>query len=447
MFKKIVIANRGEIALRILRACKELGIPTVALHSTADAEAMHVRLADESVCIGPGPSSKSYLDMVSVLTAAEITGADAIHPGFGFLSENAKFAAMVEDHGITFIGPSSEHILMMGSKAIAKKKAEELGLSVIKGSDGHLESLNQAKDAAQDIGYPVLLKAVAGGGGKGMRVVNSEEDLKSLYEQAQAEALANFSDGRLYMEKYLKKPRHIEFQVLGDKYGNVVCLGDRDCSIQRNHQKIWEEAPSCALTPHQRQEMIEKVNQAMKTLGYCNAGTLEFLYEDGQFYFIEMNTRIQVEHPVTEMVTGIDLVRQQILIAAGEPLTIKQEDVRFYGHAIECRINAENSDNFMPSPGIVEVCLPPGGPFVRVDSALYPGYKIPPYYDSLIAKLITHAPDRPTCLARMERALDEYVITGIDTLIPLHKKLCQDSDVQTGDVHVKWLEQSFFNKR
>jgi acetyl-CoA carboxylase biotin carboxylase subunit len=442
-FRKILIANRGEIALRILRACRELGIATVAVHSTADAEAMHVRLADESVCIGPAPSKDSYLNMAAILSAAEITGAQAIHPGFGFLSENADFARMVHDHGLVFIGPSATHIDVMGSKALAKQTAVTLGLEVIQGSDGQLRDLDHAHTLAQEIGYPVLLKAIAGGGGKGMRVVTCAEDLQPLFEQAEAEALANFGQAGLYMEKFLASPRHIEFQILGDQYGNVICLGERECSIQRNHQKVWEEAPSSVLSPEIRQEMIAKINAAMAKMGYVNAGTLEFLYENGRFYFIEMNTRVQVEHPVTEMITGIDIVRQQILIAAGHPLGFQQKDITFRGHAIECRINAENPYTFMPSPGTVHVCLPPGGPFVRVDSALYPGYRVPPNYDSLLAKLIVHAPDREACIGRLRRALDEYVIEGMQTLIPLHKALCKDPDVIKNNVHVKWLETVF----
>jgi acetyl-CoA carboxylase, biotin carboxylase subunit len=443
MFSKVLIANRGEIALRILRACRQMGIQTVAVHSTADGDAMHVRLADESVCIGPAASSQSYLNAAAILTAAEISGAQAIHPGFGFLSENADFAQMVQDHGLTFIGPSPDHIAVMGSKARAKQKAVELGLSVIEGSDGQLRDVDHARSLAEKLGYPILLKAVAGGGGKGMRVVWKDDELQSLFNNAQAEALASFGEGGLYMEKFLKTPRHIEFQVLGDHHGNVVCLGDRDCSIQRNHQKIWEEAPSCALTEAQRSSMTQLVVKAMTDFGYRNAGTLEFLYENDQFYFIEMNTRIQVEHPVTEMITGIDLVQEQIKIAAGLPLSFTQSDVRLQGHAIECRINAEDPLTFMPSPGKIDVCLPPGGPFVRVDSALYPGYRVPPYYDSLVAKLVVHGPDRASCLARLRGALDEYVISGIKTLIPLHRNLCEHKDVQTGQVHVKWLEQTY----
>ena len=440
MFKKVLIANRGEIALRILRACRELNIATVAVHSTSDSEAMHVRLADESVCIGPGPALKSYLNIPAILSAAEVTGAEAIHPGFGFLSENAQFASMVCAHEINFIGPSPEHIRVMGHKVLAKQKAQELGLETIRGSRDEVASFEEARELARSIGYPVLLKATAGGGGKGMRVVLEEKELKGQLENAQSEAMASFGHDGVYIEKYLKHTRHVEFQILGDQHGNVVCLGDRDCSIQRNHQKIWEEAPCIALSPQERQAMMDVCVQAMQRFGYYNAGTLEFLYEDGQFYFIEMNTRIQVEHPVTEMITGIDIVKEQIKIAAGLPLSFSQKDVVLSGHAIECRINAEHSETFIPSPGKIDAYLAPGGPFVRVDSGLFSGYTIPSLYDSLISKLIVHGHDRQECLARLKRALDEYVITGVHTLIPLHKKLCENPDVQSGNCHVKWLE-------
>lgn len=440
MFKKVLIANRGEIALRILRACRELDIATVAVHSTSDSDAMHVRLADESVCIGPGPALKSYLNIPAILSAAEVTSADAIHPGFGFLSENAQFASMVCDHGISFIGPSPEHIRVMGHKVLAKQKAHELGLETIRGSRDEVSSFEEARELARTIGYPVLLKATAGGGGKGMRVVSEEKELKGQLENAQSEAMASFGHDGVYIEKYLKQPRHVEFQILGDQHGNVVCLGDRDCSIQRNHQKIWEEAPCIALSAQERQTMMDVCVQTMQRFGYYNAGTLEFLYEDGQFYFIEMNTRIQVEHPVTEMITGIDIVKEQIKIAAGLPLSFSQKDVVLRGHAIECRINAEHSETFIPSPGKIDAYLAPGGPSVRVDSGLFSGYTIPPIYDSLISKLIVHGHDRQECLARLKRALDEYVITGVFTLIPLHKKLCENPDVQSGNYHVKWLE-------
>lgn len=440
---KVLIANRGEIALRILRACQELGLKTVAVHSTADAEAMHVRLADESVCIGPPPGLQSYLNIPAILSAAEVTNADAIHPGFGFLSENANFSEMVIAHGMCFIGPKPHHIRTMGQKVVAKQTAINLGLQVITGSDGELESLDHARHLGKQVGYPVLLKATAGGGGKGMRVVWNDSEMVELFPQAVAEAMASFGYGGMYLEKFLQRPRHIEFQILGDLYGHVVCLGDRECSIQRNHQKIWEEAPSSALSPEERSLMMDVCSTAMKEFNYSSLGTLEFLYEEGQFYFIEMNTRIQVEHPVTEMITGLDLVKEQIRVAQGYALSFQQKDVELRGHAIECRINAENSLTFFPSPGVVESYLAPGGPFVRVDSALFAGYRIPPYYDSLISKLIVHGRDRDECLARLRHALNEYVITGVDTLLPLHQKLCAHPDVKSADYHVKWLENTF----
>ncbi|MBM3631772.1 MAG: acetyl-CoA carboxylase biotin carboxylase subunit [Alphaproteobacteria bacterium] len=440
---KVLIANRGEIALRILRACQELGLKTVAVHSTADAEAMHVRLADESVCIGPPPGLQSYLNIPAILSAAEVTNADAIHPGFGFLSENANFAEMVMAHGMCFIGPKPHHIRTMGQKVVAKQTAIHLGLQVITGSDGELESLDHARYLGKHVGYPVLLKATAGGGGKGMRVIWNDAEMVELFPQAQAEAMASFGYAGMYLEKFLQRPRHIEFQILGDLHGHVVCLGDRECSIQRNHQKIWEEAPSSALSPQERFRMMDICVTAMKLFDYSSLGTLEFLYEDGQFYFIEMNTRIQVEHPVTEMITGLDLVKEQIRVAQGYALSFQQHDVELRGHAIECRINAENSVTFCPSPGMVESYLAPGGPFVRVDSALFAGYRIPPYYDSLISKLIVHGQDRDECLARLRHALNEYVITGVDTLLPLHQKLCGHCDVKSGHYHVKWLENTF----
>ena len=442
-FSKVLIANRGEIALRILRACRELGLQTVAVHSTADANAMHVKLADESVCIGPAPARQSYLCIPAILSAADITGADAIHPGFGFLSENAHFAEMVAAHGMTFIGPKPEHIHTMGQKALAKQTAEKLGLTVVQGSDGEVHSAAEALAIAKDIGYPVLLKATAGGGGKGMRIVHHAHDMDALFDQAQSEALANFGYGGMYIEQFLQKPRHIEFQVLGDLFGHVICLGDRECSVQRNHQKIWEEAPASILSSDQRLMMMDKVSRAMTTFGYSSLGTLEFLYENEQFYFIEMNTRVQVEHPVTEMITGVDLVKEQIRIAQGHPLSYAQKDIQLVGHAIECRINAENSFNFRPSPGCVETHIPPGGPFIRVDSALFPGYRVPPHYDSLVSKLIAYGANREESLARMHRALQEYVISGIDTLIPLHLSLCHHPDIVNNDVHVKWIEQVY----
>ena len=443
---KVLIANRGEIALRSMRACKELNLKTVAVHSTADSDAMHVRLADESVCIGPGPSRDSYLNIQNILSAALITGAQAIHPGFGFLSENARFAEMVLSHNLIFIGPHPEHISCMGHKTMAKTKAKELGFPLIEGSDGEVQDFQDVVAIGKNIGYPLLIKASAGGGGKGMRIVYCKEDLKQLFYEAKEEAKANFGQDGVYIEQYLKHPRHIEFQIIGDTYGHVVCLGDRDCSLQRRYQKIWEEAPSCAINEEERQFMMDLCIKAMKTLGYVNAGTLEFLYENGRFYFIEMNTRIQVEHPVTEMITGIDIVKEQILIAMGHPLSFKQEDVIIRGHAIECRINAEDPETFFPSPGTVDIFCAPGGPFVRTDSALFPGYKIPPYYDSLIAKLIAHGKNREECLSRLRRMLDECVITGVKTLLPLHQKLCEDPQVQKGDFYVKWLEEVYFKK-
>lgn len=442
MFKKVLIANRGEIALRILRACKELGLETVVVHSTADSESMAVRLADESVCIGPGPSTESYLNIVAILSAAEVTGAGAIHPGFGFLSENASFAAAVEEHGLTFIGPDAhKHIATMGNKIQAKKMAESLGFQIIPGSSGAVSGLEEARLTAQRTGYPLLIKAVAGGGGKGMRVVHEATQLEAALMAAQAEALQNFKDGSVYIEKLLSRPRHVEFQVLGDRYGQVVCLGERDCSVQRRHQKIWEEAFCPVLLPAERAQAMECVRNAMKKLGYYSSGTVEFLYEAGQFYFIEMNTRLQVEHPITEMITGIDIVKEQIRIAMGEPLSFHQQDIVFRGHAIECRINAEDPISFMPSPGTVENYLPPGGPFVRVDSALFAGCKVPPFYDSLLAKLVVWGNTREEALARLRKALDEYVITGIHTLIPLHRRLCDLPEMQTGDYDIKWLER------
>lgn len=444
-FSKVLIANRGEIALRVLRACRELGLQTVAVHSTADANAMHVKLADESVCIGPAPSRQSYLCIPAILSAADITGADAIHPGFGFLSENAHFAEMVAAHGMTFIGPSPQHIHTMGQKALAKQTAQKLGLMVVQGSDGEVHSAQEALAVANDIGYPVLLKATAGGGGKGMRVVHCAQDVVPLFDQAQSEAMANFGYGGMYVEQFLQKPRHIEFQVLGDLFGHVICLGDRECSVQRNHQKIWEEAPASVLSAEQRHFMMGKVVHAMKEFGYSSLGTLEFLYENGQFYFIEMNTRVQVEHPVTEMITGIDLVKEQIRVAQGLPLAYAQSDITLVGHAIECRINAENPVNFMPSPGCVDTHIPPGGPFIRVDSALFPGYRVPPYYDSLVSKVVAYGTCRQEALDRMHRALQEYIITGIDTLIPLHMLLCRHPDIVNNEVYVKWLEQKYMS--
>jgi acetyl-CoA carboxylase biotin carboxylase subunit len=446
MFDKILIANRGEIALRVHRACHEMGIKTVAIHSTADSDAMHVRLADQAVCIGPPSATESYLNIPAIISAAEITGADAIHPGYGFLSENARFAEIVEEHQIGWIGPSPEHIRMMGDKVEAKRTAARLGLPLVPGSDGPITDLSEAETVAFEIGYPVLVKAASGGGGRGMKVVDSPEKLGTLIAQARAEAKAAFGDDTVYLEKYLGNPRHIEFQVFGDTHGNAVHLGERDCSLQRRHQKVLEEAPSPALNAAQRAEMGEIVRKAIAGLGYRGAGTIEFLYEEGRFYFIEMNTRLQVEHPVTEMITGIDLVREQIRVAAGLPLSVKQEDIRFAGHAIECRINAEDPATFAPSPGKVEHYHAPGGLHVRVDSALYDGYRIPSNYDSLISKLIVYGSGRNDCLMRLRRALEEYIISGPKTTIPLHQALIEDPEFQNGDYTIKWLE-SWLEKR
>ncbi len=441
MFTKILIANRGEIALRVLRACKELGISTVAVHSTADADAMHVRLADESVCIGPAPARDSYLNIPALMAACEITGADAVHPGYGFLSENARFAEILEAHNITFIGPTSDHIRIMGDKIEAKQTAKRLGIPVVPGSDGAVTPKDDAHAIAREIGYPVLVKAAAGGGGRGMKVALTEADLDNALSTARSEAKAAFGDDALYMEKYLAKPRHIEIQVLGDGQGNAIHLGERDCSLQRRHQKVLEEAPSPALNASQRAEIGEIVADAMRKLKYRGVGTVEFLYEDGQFYFIEMNTRLQVEHPVTEMVTGIDLVNEQIRIAAGGTLGLKQEDVLFEGHAIECRINAENPRSFAPSPGTITYYHPPGGLGVRVDSGVYQGYKIPPHYDSLIGKLIVHGRNRVECMMRLRRCLDEFVVDGIQSTIPLFRDLVDNQDIANGQYDIHWLEK------
>ncbi len=441
MFHKILIANRGEIALRVQRACRELGIPTVAVHSTADAEAMHVRLADESVCIGPPPARESYLNIPAILSAAAITGADAIHPGYGFLSENADFAEMVEAHGLTFIGPSPAHIRMMGDKIAAKTAMAALGVPLVPGSDGEVTDLDQARAVAARIGYPVLIKAAAGGGGRGMKVAEDAAALDDAWRMARTEARAAFGNDAVYLEKYLDRPRHIELQILADSHGAVVHLGERDCSLQRRHQKLLEEAPSPALTASQRSALGETVTAALAQLGYRNAGTLEFLYQDGQFAFIEMNTRLQVEHPVTEMVCGIDLVREQIRIATGARLGFTQQDVRFSGHAIECRINAEDPETFMPTPGRISAFHAPGGLGVRVDSALYAGYMVPPFYDSLVAKLIVHAPTRPEAIGRLRRAIEEFAVLGIKTTLPLHRRIVDDPQFQAGDYTIHWLER------
>jgi acetyl-CoA carboxylase biotin carboxylase subunit len=439
--KKLLIANRGEIALRIHRACHEMGIKTVAVHSTADTEAMHVRLADEAICIGPPSATESYLNIPNIISAAEISNADAIHPGYGFLSENAKFADIVEAHDLIFVGPKPEHIRTMGDKVEAKRTAGALGLPLVPGSDGAISDVADAKKLAAEIGYPVIIKAASGGGGRGMKVVNDPESLETQMQQAGSEAKAAFGDATVYMEKYLGNPRHIEFQVFGDGQGNAIHLGERDCSLQRRHQKVLEEAPSPVITPNERERMGGIVARAMADMSYRGAGTIEFLWEEGKFYFIEMNTRLQVEHPVTEAITGLDLVREQIRIAEGHPLTLRQEDVQFRGHAIECRINAEDPRTFAPSPGLVKQYHAPGGMNVRVDSGLYAGYKVPPYYDSMIAKLIVYGTTRQGAIRRLRRALEEFVIEGMKTTIPLHQALIEDPEFLEGQYTIKWLEE------
>ncbi|WP_108883487.1 acetyl-CoA carboxylase biotin carboxylase subunit [Anderseniella sp. Alg231-50] len=441
MFEKVLIANRGEIALRVLRACRELGVQTVAVHSTADATAMHVRLADESVCIGPPSATDSYLNIPAIVAACEITGADAVHPGYGFLSENARFAKILEEHDIAFIGPSAEHISVMGDKIEAKLTAKKLGIPVVPGSDGGVSGFDEARRVAKEIGYPVLIKAAAGGGGRGMKVALSEDEIDTALSTAQTEAKVNFGDDAVYIERYLGTPRHIEVQVFGDGKGNAVYLGERDCSLQRRHQKVWEEALSPALNAAQRKEIGETCSKAMAEMKYSGAGTVEFLYEDGEFFFIEMNTRLQVEHPVTEAITGLDLVQEQLRVASGATLGFRQEDIHFSGHAIECRINAENAETFAPSPGRVIGVHQPGGLGVRVDSGIYAGYSIPPYYDSLIGKLIVHGRDRNECLMRLRRALGEYVIEGIETTIPLFQRLLGETDIIDGEYDIHWLEK------
>ena len=441
MFDKILIANRGEIALRVLRACKELGIATVAVHSTADADAMHVRLADESVCIGPPPARDSYLNIPQILAACEITGADAVHPGYGFLSENARFADILEAHKVTFIGPSAEHIRIMGDKIEAKRTALRLGIPVVPGSEGSVANDIAARKVAAEIGYPVLVKAAAGGGGRGMKVARTPDEMPAALSAARAEARASFGDDALYIEKYLEKPRHIEIQVMGDGKGVAVHLGERDCSLQRRHQKVLEEAPSPALDDDARARIGGIVAAAIGSLGYAGAGTVEFLYENGEFYFIEMNTRLQVEHPVTEAITGIDLVNEQIRVASGNGMSFTQADVRISGHAIECRINAEDPRTFVASPGRIAYYHPPGGLGVRVDSAVYQGYRIPPFYDSLIGKLIVHGRNRQECMMRLRRALDEFVIDGIQSTIPLFRDLVNDPDIAAGRYDIHWLEK------
>lgn len=441
MFDKILIANRGEIALRVIRACREMGIASVAVHSTADADAMHVRMADESVCIGPNPSSESYLSIPAIVSACEITGAQAIHPGYGFLSENANFVQVLEDHGITFIGPSSDHIRIMGDKITAKDTMKKLGVPCVPGSDGGVADVDSAKRVAADIGYPVIIKATAGGGGRGMKVAKDESELEVAFRTARAEAKAAFGNDEVYMEKYLQRPRHIEIQVFGDGRGRAVHLGERDCSLQRRHQKVFEEAPGPAITPEQRARIGNICADAVARINYIGAGTIEFLFEDGEFYFIEMNTRLQVEHPVTESIFGVDLVREQIRVAAGLPMDFVQEDLSIRGHAVEVRINAEKLPNFSPCPGKITQYHAPGGLGVRMDSALYDGYTIPPYYDSLIGKLIVFGRDRPEALARLNRALGELIVDGIDTTVPLFRALLEEPDIQRGDYSIHWLEK------
>ena len=446
MFKKVLIANRGEIALRVLRACKEMGVGTVAVHSTADAEAMYVRLADQSVCIGPPASRDSYLKISEIIAACEITGADAVHPGYGFLSENAKFAEILDAHGITFIGPSAQHIAQMGDKIEAKITAERLGIPVVPGSKGEVTELDEALSIAADIGYPVIVKAAAGGGGRGMKVAKDEQSMRDAFQGARTEAEAAFGSAAVYIEKYLATPRHIEVQVFGDGKGEGRHLGERDCSLQRRHQKVFEESLSPVIDAEQRERIGTICANAVAEMGYSGAGTIEFLYEDGEFYFIEMNTRLQVEHPVTEMVTRIDLVNEQLHVAAGDGLSFTQDEVFFRGHAIECRINAEHPDTFVPSPGRISYYHPPGGLGVRVDSAVFQGYTVPPYYDSLIGKLIVNGRTRPECLRRLRRALDEFVVDGIETTLPLFRDLVKNPDVVSGDYDIHWLERYLADK-
>ncbi|MBT55970.1 MAG: acetyl-CoA carboxylase biotin carboxylase subunit [Mameliella sp.] len=441
MTDKILIANRGEIALRVIRACREMGIPSVAVHSTADADAMHVRMADETICIGPAPSTDSYLSIPAIISACEVTGATAIHPGYGFLSENARFVQIVEDHDITFIGPSAEHIRTMGDKITAKETAKTLGIPVVPGSEGGVGSVEEAKKIGASFGYPVIVKATAGGGGRGMKVARDEDEMERAYLTARSESKAAFGNDEVYIEKYLQRPRHIEIQVFGDGQGNGVHLGERDCSLQRRHQKVFEEAPGPSISPEERAHIGGICAKAISEMGYRGAGTIEFLYEDGEFYFIEMNTRLQVEHPVTEAIFGVDLVREQIRVAAGHPLSFTQDDLKINGHAIEVRINAEKLPEFRPSPGTISHFHAPGGLGVRMDSALYDGYRIPPYYDSLIAKLIVHGADRPAALARLNRALGELIVDGIDTTVPLFHALLREKDIHTGDYNIHWLEK------
>ena len=443
MFKKILIANRGDVALRVLRACKEMQIPTVIVHSTADADSMPVRLADESVCIGPPSSSESYLNVAAIITAAGITGADAVHPGVGFLAENADFADIVAAHGLTFIGPEPRHIRSMGDKVEAKITAAEAGLPLVPGSPGAVPTLADARRIGAEVGYPLLVKAASGGGGRGMKVAETADGLAEAFSSARSEAKAAFGDDTVYLERYLGQPRHIEVQVIADSHGNVVHLGERECSIQRRHQKLFEEAPSPALSPEQRKEIGTIAAEATRHMGYLGVGTMEFLYENGAFFFIEMNTRLQVEHPITEEITGVDLVREQVRIAAGMPLSFTQEDITFTGHAIECRINAEHPETFMPTPGKVTAFHAAGGPGIRVDSCLYTGYSIPPFYDSLIAKLIVYGDDRDKCLARLRRALAEFIVEPIPTTLGLHERLVDAEAVKDGSYNIRWLEEKF----
>ncbi len=443
MFKKILIANRGDVALRVLRACKEMQIPTVIVHSTADADSMPVRLADESVCIGPPSSSESYLNVAAIITAAGITGADAVHPGVGFLAENADFADIIAAHGLTFIGPEPRHIRSMGDKVEAKITAAEAGLPLVAGSPGAVPTLGDAQRIGAEVGYPLLVKAASGGGGRGMKVADTADGLAEAFSSARSEAKAAFGDDTVYLERYLSQPRHIEVQVIADSHGNVVHLGERECSIQRRQQKLFEEAPSPALSAKQRQEIGTIAAEATRHMGYLGVGTMEFLYENGAFFFIEMNTRLQVEHPITEEITGVDLVREQVRIAAGMPLSFTQQDITFTGHAIECRINAEHPETFMPTPGKVTAFHAAGGPGIRVDSCLYTGYSIPPFYDSLIAKLIIYGDDRDKCLARLRRALAEFIIEPIPTTLGLHERLVDAEAVKDGSYNIRWLEEKF----
>ena len=446
MFKKVLIANRGEIAVRVIRSCQELGIDTVAIHSKADEDSMHVKMANESICVGNNSANESYLNIPAIITAAELTGADAIHPGYGFLSENARFADILEEHDIAFIGPKSQHIKIMGDKIKARETISKTGIPLVPGSEGSIVNLNNLKKTAHKIGYPIIIKAASGGGGKGMKVVYTEENLIDQYDLAKSEAEANFGNDEVYIEKFLEKPKHIEFQIFADKHGNVIHLGERDCSMQRRHQKIIEEAPAHNINISEKKKVLNSIISAMKKIKYIGAGTVEMLYENGKFYFIEMNTRVQVEHPVTEMITGFDIVAEQIKVASGLKLKVKQEDISFSGHSIECRINAENSKTFLPSPGIISAYHTPGGPGVRVDSAAYEKYKVLPYYDSLIGKLIVHADNRDLAISRMLRALNEFIIEGIDTTLDLHKAVISSKEFKSSNYDIKWLEKFLARK-